>query len=313
MANDLKFTAQYPLDDMASASKWCAPDVICGYASKAEELGYSAIAFTEHPAPTKNWITGVGGHAALDPFVALTLCGSCTTVLGLVTYLAIAPYRNPLLLAKSAVSVDLLSGGRLLLGLGAGYLDGEFRAMGVEREERAMLLRETIEILPKAWSGQAFSARGHHFDASDVVISPAPERPIPIWLGGNSRTVRRWVAECADGWAPLLADSAAASRAGTQPLSGPEALAAAVRELHEIAQAMGRDAGQIQVQVKGPASRIRAGFDPSRQLDEVAALAAAGATYFVVHPLAEEPTEALDIMVEYGETVVRPYRKGVAS
>jgi len=309
MGSDLKFTAQYPLDDVASASKWCTPEAICGYASKAEEVGYSAVAFTEHPAPPKTWIEGVGGHAALDPFVALTLCGSCTTALQLVTYLVIAPYRNPFLLAKSAASVDLLSGGRLLLGLGAGYLDGEFRALGVDPDERAMLLHETIALLPKAWSGRAFSASGRHFEASDVIMSPVPERPIPIWLGGNSRTMRRWVAEYADGWAPLLVDSAAARRAGTRPLSGAGALAAAVRELHEFVEAAGRDPEQIQVHVKGPASRIRTGFDPSRQLDEVGALAAAGATYFVVHPLAEEPAAAMDIMVEYAETVLSYFRK----
>jgi probable F420-dependent oxidoreductase len=125
-------------------------------AQAAEAAGFGGFAFTEHPAPAAKWMA-TGGHPTLDPFVALGHVAAVTKTLRLLTYLTVLPYRNPMLLAKAAATVDLLSGGRFILGVGTGYLKGEFRALGVDFEERNALFDEALDVLPLHWSGEPFS------------------------------------------------------------------------------------------------------------------------------------------------------------
>jgi alkanesulfonate monooxygenase SsuD/methylene tetrahydromethanopterin reductase-like flavin-dependent oxidoreductase (luciferase family) len=104
-------------------------------ARAAEGAGWDGFAFTEHPAPGLRWLQA-GGHQTLDPFVALGYVAAVTARLKLLTYLSVLPYRNPMLLAKAAASVDILSGGRFILGAGTGYSKSEFHALGVDFDER---------------------------------------------------------------------------------------------------------------------------------------------------------------------------------
>src|SRR6195952_5520352 len=104
-------------------------------AKALEAAGWDGIAFTEHPAPGYRWLAEGGGHQTLDPFVALGAAAAVTERVKLLTYLSVAPYRNPLLLAKAAASVDMISNGRFILGLGTGYLKTEFFALGVAFNE----------------------------------------------------------------------------------------------------------------------------------------------------------------------------------
>ncbi|MGY2010280.1 TIGR03619 family F420-dependent LLM class oxidoreductase [Nocardia gipuzkoensis] len=169
----------------------------------AERHGFDGFSLSEHPAPGARWL-GAGGHQTLDPFVALAFAAAATERLRLITYLTVAPYRNPMLLAKSAAILDKLSGGRMILGLGAGYQKSEFHALGVDFDERNALVDEALAVLPLHWSGEPFSYTGRHFGARDVVARPRPvQRPIPIWVDGNSRLSRRRVTEHAQGWIPM--------------------------------------------------------------------------------------------------------------
>ena len=168
-------------------------------AAAAEHAGFAAFALTEHPMPGANWLEH-GGHQTLDPFVGLAFAAAATERLRLLTYLAVVPYRNPFLLAKSASSLDRLSGGRFILGVGTGYHKTEFHSLGVDFEERNALFDEALDVFPLAWSGDPFTWKGRHFDARDVVQRPRPAQdPIPIWIGGNSKLTRRRVAEHARG------------------------------------------------------------------------------------------------------------------
>jgi alkanesulfonate monooxygenase SsuD/methylene tetrahydromethanopterin reductase-like flavin-dependent oxidoreductase (luciferase family) len=126
-------------------------------AQTAEAAGFGGFAFTEHPSPGARWLAS-GGHQSLDPFVALSYVAAVTTSIKLLTYLSVMPYRNPLLLAKTTATLDKLSGGRLILGVGTGYLKGEFRALGVDIEERNDLFDEALDALPLHWSGEPFGA-----------------------------------------------------------------------------------------------------------------------------------------------------------
>lgn len=151
----------------------------------AEQAGFGALAFTEHPAPSHEWLLG-GGHDSLDPLPALAFCAAATTTLRVQTYLFVLPYRNPLLAAKQATPLDRLSGGRLTLGLGSGYLRSEFAALGVNFAERNALFDEGVDAMRAIWAGENVAFTGTHFTALGQTQRP---RPAPaaaasaLWVG----------------------------------------------------------------------------------------------------------------------------------
>src|SRR6201996_7413437 len=214
---------------------------VAGLARVAEDAGWDGFAFTEHPAPGLRWLE-TGGHQTLDPFVALGYVAAVPSRLKLLTYLSVLPYRNPMLLAKAAATVDILSGGRFILGAGTGYNKSEFHALGVDFDERNALFDEALEVLPLHWSGEPFSYTGRHFSARDVIARPRPpQQPIPIWLGGNSKLTRRRVAERADGWMPMLGPDWLFATARTSAMSAGDQLAGSIPQLR--AGAGGRGTG----------------------------------------------------------------------
>ena len=118
-------------------------------AAAVEAIGYDACFVTDHPAPDAKWLAA-GGHHALDPMVASLFAAAATTCLRLHTHILVLAYRNPLLTAKSVLSLDVLSQGRLILGVAAGYLKPEFAALGVDFDERNELTDEAIDVLRAA-------------------------------------------------------------------------------------------------------------------------------------------------------------------
>jgi probable F420-dependent oxidoreductase len=251
-------------------------------ARTAEEFGFDGISFSEHPAAGARWLER-GGHQTLDPFVALGHAAAVTTRLRLLTYLAVAPYRNPLLLAKQAATLDRLSGGRLTLGLGAGYLKGEFHALGVDFEQRNDLFEETLDILPLHWSGEPFSYEGRHFSVRDVRALPRPaQRPIPVWIGGNARRSRARAAERAQGWMPMSGGPELSATARTPSLGSLSDLARAVREVREAAAAAGRSQTIDVVYSYHGEGLADPTADADRHREVFAALKEAGVTWTVV-------------------------------
>ena len=199
----MRFIFQYP-DRHGADGDLLDAGPVAELAQAAERAGWDGFAFTEHPAPTDRWLAA-GGHQTLDPFVALGAVAAVTTRLRLLTYLAVLPYRNPLMLAKAAATVDKLSGGRFVLGAGAGYLKAEFFAVGADFDARNERFDEALDVLALHWRGEPFSYRGRDFEARDVVALPRPvQQPIPIWIGGNANLTLQRVASRAQGWMPLL-------------------------------------------------------------------------------------------------------------
>jgi probable F420-dependent oxidoreductase len=195
----------------------------------------------------------------------------------LVTYITVAPYRNPLLLAKTAATVDLISNGRFILGMGTGYLKSEFFALGVQFDERNELLDEVLDVLPLHWSGERFSYEGKHFSAHDVVARPSPRSgTIPIWIGGNARVSRRRAARV-QGWMPMIGPPTLASTTRTPHISSLDDIAAAVREIKELA---GGRADQIDITVLyADDSILDTKADVERHRDEFERMAEAGITW----------------------------------
>ena len=230
----MQFMLQYP-DAHGAEVDLLDAGPVAELAIEAERTGWAGMSFTEHPAPGARWLEA-GGHQTLDPFVALGAAAAVTTRVRLLTYLSVIPYRNPLLLAKAAATVDKLSNGRFILGVGTGYLKGEFRALGIDFEQRNELFDEALDVLPLHWKGDSFSYEGKHFTAREVIARPRPvQDPIPIWIGGNSKLTLRRVAERAQGWMPLLGPPDMAATTRTPHLDSIESIAARLAVLREFA------------------------------------------------------------------------------
>jgi len=230
----MRFVFQYPDYDGSDGDMLDAGPVI-DLGAAAEAAGWDGFAFTEHPAPTKRWLDA-GGHQSLDPFAALSAVAAVTAHITLLTYLAVLPYRNPALVAKAAATVDRLSNGRFVLGVGTGYLKAEFLALGVDFEDRNTLFDEALELLPLHWSGEEFDYNGKHFSCKGTIGLPRPIRqPIPIWIGGNAKLTLRRVAERAQGWMPLAGPSAMFSTVRSAEISSHADLRTRIALLRDYA------------------------------------------------------------------------------
>ena len=175
---------------------------------KAEELGLDGIFTPDHilapPATTQNY-----GPNWPDPFALLAYLAGRTSRIQLGASAIVLPYRNPLVTAKAAATVDQVSGGRFIFGIGVGWDEEEFRDLGLPFEQRGKMSDEYLRVIKAAWSSDVPSHRGQYLDFAGATFSPRPvQRPgPPIWAGGSpgavSKASVRRVAELCDGWHPL--------------------------------------------------------------------------------------------------------------
>ncbi len=162
-------------------------------ARASEDAGFDVFWVSEHHGFPDGYLP--------SPLVLLAALAQATRTIGLGTGVVVGPLCHPVRLAEEASVVDNLSGGRLVLGLGAGYHERELRTFGVEPSQRGGRLDETLEILRLSWEGEPFSWSGTHFELADARVTPTPVRPggIPVWLGGYAPAALRRAARCADG------------------------------------------------------------------------------------------------------------------
>lgn len=303
----MKFMVECPVSSEADGGAWLDPENIATFARTAEEVGVDAVSFTDHPAPSKKWLDG-GGHETFDPFVALGFCAAVTSRIRLMTNLTVVPYRNPFLLAKSMTSVDVLSGGRTIFTLGAGYLRSEFAALGVDFDERNALFDEAVDVLRGVWATDNFTYDGRHFKALGQIVKPAPvSKPYPtLWLGGNASVVLDRVAKWGDGWAPMLGGGAMLARTTrTVHVESDEQLASMIRDLGARLEANGRSLADIDILALSMTGRYTPG-KPDEFLDVLGSLAEMGVTW---SPGYSGPRDsfagALDGLRQFGEEVIR--------
>jgi probable F420-dependent oxidoreductase len=288
------------------------PDLVTGaglvtVARAAEAAGFDGFGCTDHPAPSQRWLEG-GGHDALDPFVALSFAASATERIRLIPNVVVLPYRNPFVVAKAAATLDLLSGGRFTLAVGAGYLKSEFAALGVDHGERNELFDEALAVLKAIWTGDDVTFEGRHFSARGVTAHPRPlaEPHPPIWIGGNSGQARQRVADHGDGWAPFPAPAGVAKTARTVVLDSPERLAEAIDDLRARLDAAGRDPATVDITFSNPAGGDPASdaFDADAHLEGLAALAALGVTWVQVGLPTDSVAHITETLQRYGEQVI---------
>jgi probable F420-dependent oxidoreductase len=239
--------------------------------------------------------------------VALAVAAAATTTLRLQTNLLIAAYRNPFLTAKAASSLDVVSGGRLILGIGAGYLEPEFEALGVAFDERNELTDEAIAAMKEAWTGRSVAVGGQRFNVPGNTMLPAPiQRPHPpIWVGGNSRRAIRRAVELADGWVPMPNPARSAARRRTPALETLGDLVDKLDLAREHAAAVGRRAPlEIVFMPLGLDMLSAGGFDGPAVVDHIAELASVGVTYVCVALAGDSRAEFLANVERFGTAVL---------
>jgi probable F420-dependent oxidoreductase len=286
----ISYSLELPSQRVDAVSEFVTAEAISDIARVGEASGFCAVHVTDHPAPDAKWLDH-GGHHALDPFVALSFAAAATTDVKLLTNVYIAAYRNPFLGAKSIQSLDVLSGGRLILGTAAGYLKPEFKALGIDFDTRGALLDEALDVLGKVLTGEDVAYQGTSFAARGVRLYPVPATPPPIWVGGNSKpAVRRAVAR-AQGWAPFNTFGyATASR--TAEISTLEELASAIAWAKKYAAEIGRTEP---LDICFSAGNL---LDDTKSTDErhatIAQLEAMGVTWLTIAPQGATRAEYID-------------------
>jgi probable F420-dependent oxidoreductase len=247
-----------------SAAVATDPETAASTAVLAEQLGYDSLWAGEHvvvPRPRVPPSPMEPDAPILDPVVLLAHLAARTRRIRLGTGVVVLPQRQPLVLAKQLASLDVLSGGRLDVGIGAGYLEPELSALGVPMAERGSRTDEYLAAMRAMWEGDPPAYHGHHVRFSGVDAHPRPvQRPLPVVIGGHTGAAHRRAARSAEGWYGYLLS--------------PEATAEQVAGLRRAAAECGRD------------RPLHVSVTPERRLDAatVRAYADAGADRVVAAP-----------------------------
>lgn len=243
------------------------PEQLIRFAQRAEELGFFCVTVPDHIVIPRNISSpypytldkrypGAGHH--LEQMTAMAFLAGATQRLRFVASVMIAPYRHPVVVAKMLSTLDFLSHGRVILGLGVGWLKEEFQIVGAPRfEDRGRVTDEYIRAFKELWTKENPAFKGTYCSFSDLTFLPKPvQKPhIPIWIGGHSNHALRRAAELGDGWHPI----------GGVPTIAlePEELERKLATLAEYARAAGRSPKEIRVAFKASlydrGTEIRAG------------------------------------------------------
>ena len=293
----MKVSLQLPTDNVRLLDEFITAAAVAEIAQAAEAAGADAVNCTDHPFPNDEWMA-TGGHHALDLFVTLAVAAAHTSRLRLHTNLAVIPYRSAGVLAKSVATLDQLSGGRTIIGVGAGYQEREFQALGVDFARRNELTDDGIRTMTAIWTGESV-------DGNTALPRPAQRPRPPVWVGGNSRQAMRRAVDLADGWCPVPNPRSLVARHHTSRLETMDDFGTRVEELRAYASSVGRS-GAFELPFMPfeglPRGRTAAATDEFiRQVEE---LARAGATYLVATPRAETRSEFLDEIEHLGRAVI---------
>jgi len=253
------------------------PAAIRDYAQAVESMGYTHIlAFDSvvgaNPDRPGGWDSlYTYQHAFHEPFALFAFCAAVTRRIELVTGILILPQRQTTLVAKQAAEVDVLSGGRLRLGIGVGWNPVEFEALGENFTNRGKRVEEQLEVMRLLWTKELVTYEGQWHRMPDAGIKPLPvQQPIPVWMGGDSEVVIRRAARLADGWITL--PSFRPGPAGQQT----------VDRLHGLVREAGRDPAAFGIEARMALAQVPA----EKRGEEIAAWRAMrGITHLCVNTM----------------------------
>jgi probable F420-dependent oxidoreductase len=257
-------------------------------ARRAEQLGFDFVSSSDHPC---------GTSPSFETWTMLTWVAACTSRIRIATRVLGMPYRSPAMVAKMAESLDRLSCGRLILGLGGGYSDDEFRALGLgvrSPRDKVDGLEEGVRIIRGLWSEPSFSFPGRIYQTDEATIEPKPAHRIPIWLGTFGPRALAITGRLADGWIPSL---------GFAP---PDEVVGLRDRVIAAARTAGRDPGEItyaynigvRVDERAQATSSLVAGSPDAVADQIAGFARLGFSAFNLMPSG-------DGLVEQAERLAR--------
>ena len=266
-------------------------------AARAEELGFDSVWASDHVFNVSYVYERLGNRPYYDPLSILSYVAAITENLVLGTSVLVLPYHNPMRLAKAAATLDVMSGGRLALGVGVGVIEQELNALGSPFQRRGAITNESIAIMKELWTQEDPSFEGEFYSFSGMKFSPKPvQKPhIPLLIGGTSRAAIRRAARMGDGWHPTAMP--------------PEELAENIQYLRQQTQAAGRDDSEIPISISVPmqggrAGRFSLGADPEEIGPKVEAFANLGVERMVISPYSDDPEEMLAAAEMIGQHVL---------
>ena len=219
------------------------------FAKAVEDLGFESVWVGDHivlPSeetdqypytPDGRFVTRPD-EPQLDAFIVLSYIASATTTIDIGTTVAIVPYRNPILQAKMFATLDVLTGGRAICGVGVGWLEKEFDVLGASYPDRGPVTDEYLQIFRTLWTEQEPEFHGEHYDFDGIYFAPKPVRGghIPIWVGGHTRRAVRRTVNFGDAWHPTR--------------QTPEFVTRHLPYLREYSDSVGRDTSEITMSLK---------------------------------------------------------------
>ena len=278
-------------------------EVIRRSAVRTEQLGYDSVWVSDHVVvPNANIVNF--GETIFDPLVTLGVLAGATSRVQLGTTVLIIPYRNAVVTAKMVSSLDALSGGRVVLGIGAGWVAAESAMLNVPFAERGAMTDEYLEAMQELWTNPAPSFSGKYTQFSGLRFEPKPvQKPHPpIWVGGHSKAALRRTAQFGAAWHPIN--------------RSPEELKAGRAEIARLCQARGRAVPPAitlrnDVRLLGPGQpvpasthggRVLAG-EPARLIEQITELGECGVEHMVLEFLASDGPELGGQMAAFAERV----------
>jgi probable F420-dependent oxidoreductase len=241
---------------LPTRGRTAVPEALETLVRRGEALGFHSVMIADHivfpvtitsryPYTVDGAFPGQGD--ALEQLALMAFIAGTTTTLRLVTSVMILPYRNPVATAKALATIDVLSRGRVTVGVGVGWLREEFEALGApDFDRRGAVSDEYLRIFKLLWteSPASFAGEFHRFDGVRCLPLPVQKPHPPIWVGGHSRAALRRAARLGDGWHPVGANPAV-------PLA-PRELAALLDDLRRMTEAEGRDPARLVISFKAP-------------------------------------------------------------
>ena len=231
---------------MPSRGDMASPENLRTLAQRAESLGFDSVWVSDHiilPRKVDSFYPYAADGVATfrpdedyyDPLATLNFLAGCTQKIRLGTHVLILPYRNPVVTAKTLSTLDVLSGGRVILGAGVGWMEEEFQALGLDTyAQRGAVTDEYIQLFKELWTKDEPEFQGEHYQLSGMGFMPKPvQKPHPpIWIGGHTNPAIRRAAEYGDGWMPI----------GLRPpaILEPEELAEKIARLRRLTVRAGR-------------------------------------------------------------------------
>ncbi len=282
----------------ANTGPFSQPDAAASFARAAEAAGFESLWTVEHVVVPKGYestypydpsgrMPGGEDMAIPDPLIWLSYVAAATSAIRLATGILIVPQRNPVVLAKELATLDMMSGGRLELGIGVGWLEEEFDAIGVPFAGRGARTDEYVAAMRALWSERPASFHGEHVDFTDCILLPAPASgTIPIHVGGHTEVAARRAGRLGDGFFP--------GKGSHEELSHLFDVVRATAEQH------GRDPSTIELTCAGR------GAVGSRAAEEVELLAAMGVDRVILPGfLFWNDTE--EALARYGDEVISQF------